>query len=233
MDIGKQNQLIFYILIFSSFLLVSGCSDPGALKKDEVLIQVEDQVMTSLDFAKALEFSNTAYPHNAIQDKGLLKTIRLRLMDQLIEEMILVQKAKELHIVVSEPEIQRAVDEIKKDYPDDEFRETFLENAVSYETWKNRLKIRILMEKVIRSDLEDKIKVTKEDISGYYKDQDPDGTLALDAESVAGEPEMNEMIMKNIRRKKAEENYKEWIKNLRKEYKIEINKKLWEKILES
>jgi len=44
---------------------------------------------------------------------------------------------------------------------------------------------------------------------------------------------MNEMIMKNIRRKKAEENYKEWIKNLRKEYKIEINKKLWEKILES
>jgi len=163
----------------------------------------------------------------------LLKTIRLRLMDQLIEEMILVQKAKELHIVVSEPEIQKAVDEIKKDYPDDEFRETFLENAVSYETWKNRLKIRILMEKVIRSDLEDKIKVTKEDISGYYKDQDPDSTLALDAEAAAGEPEMNEMIMKNIRRKKAEENYKEWIKNLRKEYKIEINKKLWEKILES
>jgi len=231
MNIVKQNRLIFYIFIFSSFLLINACSDPGALKKDEVLIQVEDQVMTALDFSKALEFSNTAYPHNAIQDKGLLKTIRLRLMDQLIEEMILVQKAKELHIVVSEPEIQKAVDEIKKDYPDDEFRETFLENAVSYETWKNRLKIRILMEKVIRSDLEDKIKVTKEDISGYYKNQDPDGTL--DAEAAAGEPEMNEMIMKNIRRKKAEENYKEWIKNLRKEYKIEINKKLWEKILES
>jgi parvulin-like peptidyl-prolyl isomerase len=233
MNIVKQNRLIFYILIFSSFLWIYGCSDPGTVKKGEVLIQVEDQVMTSLDFAKALEFSNTAYPHNAIQDKGLLKTIRLRLMDQLIEEMILVQKAKELNIVVSEPEIQQAVDEIKKDYPDDEFRETFLENAVSYETWKNRLKIRILMEKVIRSDLEDKIKVTKEDISGYYKDQDPDGTLSLDAEAAAGEPEMNEMIMKNIRRKKAEENYKEWIKNLRKEYKIEINKKLWEKILES
>jgi len=231
MDIEKQNRLIFYILILSFFLTIPGCSGPGTVTEDDALIQVEDQVMTSLDFAKALEFSSTAYPHNAIQEKGLVKTIRLRLMDQLIEEMILVQKAKELHIVVSEPEIQEAIDEIKKDYPDDQFKETFLENAVSFETWKSRLKIRILMEKVIRFELENKIKITKEDISGYYKEHAPDGTL--DPEAFTGESEMNEMIVKSIRRKKAEENYKDWIKNLRKEYKIEINKKLWEKILES
>jgi parvulin-like peptidyl-prolyl isomerase len=231
MKIEKQNRLICYLLVFSSLFTIFGCSGPGAVKEDEALIQVENQVMTSLDFTRAMEFSSTAYPHNAIQDKGLLKTIRLRLMDQLVEEMILVQKAKELHIEVSEPEFQKAIDEIKKDYPDDEFRETFLENAVSYETWKSRLKIRILMEKVIRSELEEKIKITKEDISGYYKDHDPDGTL--EAEAVSGESEINEMIVKQIRRKKAEENYKDWIKNLRKGYKIEINKKLWEKILES
>jgi hypothetical protein len=231
MNQNKKISLIVCLGIFLFFCIFSGCSNPKSSKGDDYLIRVGDQILTPLDFTKALEFSSTAYPHNAIQDAGVLKTIRLRLMNQLIEEMILICKAKELQIKISESAIQEAVNEIKKDYPDNQFQETFLENAVSYDTWKNRLKIRLLMEKVIAFELEDKIVITKEDISTYYKDHYEDEKL--DMEIVDGASDIHKIIVKSIRRKKAEDAYKSWIKNVRKEYKIEINKKLWEKILES
>lgn len=220
-----------WMVLMLSALVCMGCSDSKKGKEHDYLIRVDDQVLTPLDFTKALEFSSTAYPHNAIQNNGVSRTIRIRLMNQLIEEMILVRKAKDLQIEVPESEVQKAVDEIKKDYPDGQFQETFLENAVSFETWKHRLKIRLLMEKVIASELEDKIEISKEDIAAYYKEYY--GSDDLDTEPMENASDINEVIVKSIRRKKAEDAYKNWIKDVRKQYKIEINKKLWEKILDS
>ena len=231
MSHAKQYWLISILIIFLWTFGGSGCSRPSADHEEDYLIRVGDQKMTRMEFTKALEFSSTAYPHNTIQNREVLRTIRMRLMNQLIEEMLLMQKAGDLNIVVTEAEVQAAVNEIKEDYPDNQFKEAFLENAISYETWKKRLKIRILMEKVIRSELEDKIEITKEDISRYYKENY--GDEKLEAEIISETPDVNEMIIKSIRRQKAEDSYKTWIKNVRNEYKIEINKELWEKVLKS
>ena len=231
MSYAKQYWLVSVLFVFLWIFAGGGCSRPDADHDDEYLIQVGDQKMTLMEFTKAMEFSSTAYPHNTIQNKDVLRSIRMRLMNQLIEEMILMQKAKDLGIAVAEAEVQAAVNEIKEDYPDNQFKEAFLENAISYETWKNRLKIRILMEKVIRLELEDKIEITKEDISKYY--QENYGDEKLEAEIIRETPDINEMIIKSIRRQKAEDSYKTWIKNVRNEYKIEINKELWEKVLKS
>jgi parvulin-like peptidyl-prolyl isomerase len=150
-------------------------------------------------------------------------------MNQLIEEMILLQKAKELGIVVSDSEIDNAVSEIKKDYPENEFKQTFLENAVSYDTWRNRLQIRILMEKVISSEIQERVVITREDISKYY--QENSITEKLEPNSEGSPTDIHESIIKIIRREKAEKEYKSWIKKTREEYKVLINKELWKKIL--
>ncbi len=41
---------------------------------------------------------------------------------------------------------------------------------------------------------------------------------------------MNEFIIKHLRKENAEVAYNDWIKKLRKNYKIEINREQWEKI---
>lgn len=86
------------------------------------------------------------------------------------------------------------------------------------------------MEKVIAQELENNITITPEEISKYYKEQFKDKTVNL---GIEGEPEdIDELIIKNLRRRKAEEAYAEWIKSIQKEYIIEINKEQWEKIIE-
>jgi parvulin-like peptidyl-prolyl isomerase len=215
--------------VFLFIIAGAGCSSSKSGKEEGRLLQVGDQIVSESDFNRAFEFSCAAYPHNDTQDSGIIRAMRVRFLNQLIEEMLLLQKAKELQIVVSDSEIDKAVSEIKKDYPENEFEETFLENAVSYDTWINRLKVRLLMEKVISSEIRDRIVITKDDISKYCKENSTDGSLGSGLTDSS--TDINEIIVKTVRRKKAEKEYKSWIKNARKEYKVKMNKELWNKIL--
>jgi len=215
-----------WVVIAALFLL--NCGDFKSKNNEEWLIRVKDYSVTAVDFNNALEFAKTAYPHNTMQASTVSKSIRLRLFNQLIEELILLQKAKDLGISVSDAEIDAAIAEIKSDYPEDVFEQTFLENAISYDIWKERMIKRLIIEKVIASELKDKIVITQEDIAEYYvenymKDK-------KDPESIEDPKQVNHLIVKSIRRKKAEEEYRPWISRIKNEYTIDINKELWEKL---
>lgn len=208
-----------------------GCTDPDSQTMNDYLVKIDGRTLTVVDYNAALEMAKTAYPHNTIQSPDVLKSIRLRLLNQLIEEMVISVKASELGIIISDKELDNAVASVKQDYPGDEFKQAFLENAISFEAWKERLKTRLLIEKVIKTELQEKISITPEDISTYYEKnqnravgESPSGT---DLERI------DESIIKQIRRKKAEDSYKNWMDNLKKEYAVDINKKIWNKIIES
>ncbi|MBU1163686.1 MAG: hypothetical protein KKA75_06000, partial [Proteobacteria bacterium] len=101
------------------------------------------------------------------------------------------------------------------------FDKTLLEYAISYQSWKRALKKRLIIEKVIAEELEEKVIITPDNISEYYErnygpKEDP--------------ANINEVIVKQLRREKVEEAYKVWIKKLKKNYKVEINRARWEEI---
>ena len=152
----------------------------------------------------------------------------MRLLNQMIIEMIVQERAQELGIELSKAEVDREIDEIKSDYPEGVFEETLLEVAVSYETWVKRLKTRLIMEKVIDEELKDKIVITPEDIAVYYEENFKGKQQASELNEDSGD--INEAIIKILRRKKLEEAYSLWINDLKSNYKIEINNTQWEKI---
>ena len=103
-----------------------------------------------------------------------------------------------------------------------------LEFAVSYDSWKNRLKNRLIMNKVIEEELASKITITPKDVTEYY--QEHYQGKELDSESGQSSNDINEAIVKQLRRRKAEEKYQAWIETLKAKYDIEVNIKLWEKL---
>ena len=66
-------------------------------------------------------------------------------------------------------EVEKAVSEIKKDYPEDVFEQMLLEYAVSYNSWEEGLKNRLLVEKVIGAELDKQVLITPGEISKYYE----------------------------------------------------------------
>jgi len=205
-----------------------GCHNDVSEQDNRCLIRVGASRITVQDFRDAFEIAKVAYPHNAMQDPEILKKLRSRLLNQLSDETILLERAKTLQIDVSETELEAAIEEIKADYPEGVFQQVFFESAISYPHWLQRIKTRLLIDRVIEKDLTDKVDITPEDVSNFLKDHDMmnDTSLPYDYES------MNEKTIAFLRRKKAEEIYPEWMKKLKQEYKIEIDHELWEKIVE-
>jgi hypothetical protein len=215
-----------------SVLLIAGalasCMSSESDSGNEPLIRVRDSVLTVLEFKEAFEFIQSAHPQDYKDQPEEMRNAQQRLLNQLTVEMIILERAKELGLSISDEEINKAVNEIKSDYPEDTFEKTLLKTAVSYEIWEARLKNRLLMQKVVDTELKDKIVITPEDIAEYYERNLKE--RAQESEIADSNDDINEMIIKYLRREKAEKAYKLWINDLKKKYSIEIYGAQWEKI---
>ena len=219
--------LLGFLLIVST---LAGCGDSKSRDDDEFFIRVGDSVITVSDFNRAFEIAKASYSHSAMRQAENAREAKLRFVKQMTEEMLLLEKAKDMGIKITEAEIKKAVEDIKQSYPENEFDQVLLEYAVPYPSWEKRLEARLLMEKVIAKELGNRIVVTPDDISKYYKTHHKDDNLTADMKK--GSEDVNEEAVINyLRRKKIEEAYTPWIKKLQKEYIIEINEIQWEKII--
>jgi len=225
MRFSKNFCLIGSIVLL---LLLSACEQKETDLGKEVLIRVGDRVMTVLDFNNAFEIAKIAYENHIKEQPEDLRKAQIRLLNQLTVEMILLERAEELGIHITEADLEKAVSEIKSDYPEGEFEKTLLEFAVSYDSWKDRLRNRLILEKVIEEELKNRMTITPEDISEYYQKN----YQGREEESGAGQTsvDINEAIVKQLRRQKAENKYNSWIEALKGQYEIEINSVQWEKI---
>lgn len=214
-------------ILWVGYTLV-GCSDFEHNQKDEYFIKVGDRTITVADFNKAFEIAKNAYPHNRIQRPDVIREVRLRLIQQMTEEMILLERAEELGITITDSQVEKALRDIKRDYPDNVFQEILLEYAVPYQSWKEGLKTRLLMERVITQELGDKIEITHDDISKYYEEHFKDDNTSSDVKAVS--KDINDIIIKILRKEKMEKAYALWIKKLKNKYAIEINKNELEKM---
>ena len=226
--IERLFKTLWLIGPVSFLFLLLGCGEKGSDLGDEVLIRVGDRVVTVLDFNEAFEISKIAFDHSAGEQGQDLREAQLRLLNELILEMILLERADEIGISVTDTELEQAVAAIKSDYPSGEFEATLLEFAVSYDTWESRLKTRLTMEKVIEKELENRITITPGDIAEYYKKNFQGKKDESDSTPATGD--INQIIVKQLRREKAEKSYKTWIEELKAKYEIEINGEQWEKI---
>jgi parvulin-like peptidyl-prolyl isomerase len=206
-----------------------GCSGHDTGTGDEYLIRIGERVVTVADFNRAFEIAKTAYSHNSLQNPEDTKDAQLRLLNQMTEELVLLQRAGELGIGVSDEELEKAIEKIRADFPDDAFEQTLLEYAVSYKSWKSGLKTRLLMEKLVQQELKDETVIQPDEVAKFYEENyNNDATQSGDTRNPAA---VEEIIVKQLRRVKIENAYRKWIGNLRKRYTIDINKDQWNKIL--
>jgi len=231
-DYGKRLGVhILLSLLVIAPAVIAGCTDPKKGSGNEYLIRVGDRSFTILEFNEAFEIVKTNYQHNALLETEVLKEARLNFLREKTEQMILLERAEELGIEIGEEELNKVLEEIKKDYPDGVFEKMLVERAISYRLWVNGLRERLVMEKVIALDLKPKGKVTVKDIADYYEMNYSGGDLKKDLEKEA--EKANELVMDELKRRKTEAAYTNWIKELQSKYLIEINQAGWEKMLRS
>lgn len=225
----KRSRAIVHLLCCGLILsIMTGCSDGGETGEQGFLFRVGGRQLSVATFNRIFEISKTAYSHNDLRDPVVNRDIKLRLLNQLLEEMILMEKAEEIGVSISDAELSAAVGQIKADYPDAVFEEMLMESAISFEDWQERLRIRLLTRKVIDKVIASEIVITPEDIQEHLKAHRKDWPEAETTEDI---DKINAIILRRLREFKTERAYAAWMSEQRSRMPVEINAVQWERVM--
>ncbi len=223
----KQRLLIAASLALGCMLVLGGCFKSDG-SREAYLVRIRDDIRTVSDFWQQFEIFKTAYPRSSLQSPEILQEARMRLLNQMVEDLVLTQRARELNIQVADSELEAAFLSICEDYPPGYFKSIALEHAVPLQAWKARLKMQLLREKLVEKELAGQVNITVEEVEKYYQEHYKEKDFRS---NVRPDPQqMETAVVENLRRLKLEAAYSPWISSLRKKYPVEVNRKAWSRL---
>jgi len=161
---SKKSRVFFSLLLFP--LSLWGCDYWGRGLPEHILAQVNQQQITVDEFDRELK-EVILEPGKEGKEEGL-EGLKRAYLDQVIERKILAQEARRLGIKVSREELNQAIFEIEKDYPNKGFDKRLGIKGTTLEEWKGLLEEKLLAEKMVRSALQYRGEISEREALQYY-----------------------------------------------------------------
>ena len=95
-------------------------------------------------------------------------SLRLSILNELIETEILMRRAEKLGLLATDEEVDRKLNEIKSPYTAEEFNKRLDEKKISLEDFKRDLRRSLTRDKVLNKEITSRINITDQDVSSYY-----------------------------------------------------------------
>jgi len=93
---------------------------------------------------------------------------KLNVLDELINNEILLEKAKKLNLEASDGEVEDKFTELKSPYTEDEFQRRLKDQSMTVEDLKLELRRQLSIQKLLNHEVVAKITITDQDISDFY-----------------------------------------------------------------
>jgi len=97
-------------------------------------------------------------------------SLRLSILNELIETEILMRRAEKLGLLATDEEVDRKLNEAKAPYTAEEFNRRLGEKKISLDDFKRDLRRSLTRDKVLNKEITSRINITDQDVTTYYKD---------------------------------------------------------------
>lgn len=94
---------------------------------------------------------------------------KLNILDELIINEILLERAKKLSLEASDGEVEDKFTELKSPYTEEEFQKQLKERGQTVQDFKNDLRSQLSMQKLMNREVVAKISITDQDIKDFYE----------------------------------------------------------------
>lgn len=156
-------------LLAGSLLVLAAVSLQAGEVVEKIVARVNDRLITHSEFEKRLDVASAA--PNAMADRARL---RQTLLDDMIQEKLLEERAKELEAAATDEEVENAVERVKRQYnlaTDAEFDAALSASNLTREELKRQMRHSITLQKVIGRDVTSKLEMTDDVLRLEYERQ--------------------------------------------------------------
>ncbi len=156
--------------LFILVMLLTGCPSTFQRLSKKPVEKVNDHVLTVKEFSNQLARKLRNFDALAAKDPNNLQRIKEEILQNFLITSLTLDWAKTNEIVISENDLDKEVNKLRMNYPDDlSFRRSLAKENLSFADWREDLRNVLIQREVFRK-LNEKIKApTEEEIRRYYE----------------------------------------------------------------
>ena len=152
---------LFAIALFA----IAGCKNTTAPAAD-VWAVVNGKEIKRDEVEKYYRTRISAEGQEPSQEEAL--SLKLNVIDELINNEILLERAKKLNLEASDGEVEDKFTEFKSPYTEDEFQRQLKERGITVEDFKNTVRRELSIQKLINREVVSKVTISDQDIADFY-----------------------------------------------------------------
>ena len=160
---------------FPTFIIITLLffSNSFAKMLDQVIVIIEDDVITQSEFQDKLKFITNQYRISGNPLPNDRSSFRQQILDGMINIRLQVNYAKQFGLNIEEWMIDKAMENMAKrsGVSLTEFREKIISEGVDYNMYRNLLKEDLIIREVKRRVVSQQVKVSKKEIQEFIKHQ--------------------------------------------------------------
>lgn len=154
-------------------LLSTGCnSNKGGA---DVMAKVNGRKILASDVDKYYRNQTAGAPEQPSAEQA--DTLRLNILNELINNEILMQRAEKLGLLATDDEVDKKLNEVKAPYSNEDFEKRLKDRNITLDDFKRDLRRSLTVEKVVNKEITSRITVTDQDVAAYYNAHKPEFNL--------------------------------------------------------
>jgi len=160
---ARSRKIGFIVLGGALLATIAGCH-PTPAPNVVATVNGKDILASDLErYYKANLGDSPQQPSPEQADIG-----RLTILDKMIEDEILQQRAARLNLTASDEDVNAKLTEIKAPYTQEEFDRQLKQRNMTLDNYKRDLRRQLTTTKLLNKEIESKINITDGEISSYY-----------------------------------------------------------------
>jgi len=156
-------------LVLSSTFLLIGLTACNHAASPDVMATVNGKDISRSDLDKAYNnYKSTQGEAPQAPSSEQANMVRLSLLQKMIDEEILQQRAGKLNLSASEEDVNAKLTELKGLSTQEEFDKQLKQRNMTLDDLKQQIRRQLTSEKLMNKEIESKIAITDADINSYY-----------------------------------------------------------------
>ena len=159
------------LCLVALLLLLPSMGQARVVEKIVAVVGSEIILQSEVEERAAPMMADVAAISNPGQRAARAAAVRRQTLEHMVDEQLLVQEAAELKVSVSSDEVDKSIEQIKKDYnlTDAQLREELHKQGMSLAAYRQNTKREILRYRIINIAVGSKVSVSDADVQGYYE----------------------------------------------------------------